>query len=152
MSIVWRWGMMDTCCGAELPKVLEQPKFRASKSHFQLSLCSKALYLFTIKWGMRDMSRAAAGRTRMAHHPNREVEPKGTRSKNIQIIGLFDLRKLLNLVIKLLFVLHGFSTMTSSIKILPFDLPGFNPGFKIVLRLLKLPPEVVLDVGFRISR
>ncbi len=57
-------------------------------------------------------------------------------------IGLFDLPKLLNPVTKLLFVLHGFSTMTSSIKILLFDLPGFNPGFKIVLKLLKLPLEV----------
>ncbi len=40
------------------------------------------------------------------------------------------------------------STMTSSIKILLFDLPGFNPGFKIVLKLLKLPPEVVFRFGF----
>ncbi len=66
------------------------------------------------------------------------------------IIGLFDLRKLLNLVIKLLFVLHGFSTMTSSIKILLFDLPGFNPGFKIILKLLKVPPEVVFTFGFQV--
>ncbi len=50
----------------------------------------------------------------------------------------------LNLVIELLFVLHGFSTMTSSIKILLFDLHGF----KIVLKLLKLPPEVVFRFGF----
>ncbi len=63
-------------------------------------------------------------------------------------VGLFDLPKPLNLVTKLLFVLHGFSTITSSIKILLFDLPGFNLGFKIVLKLLKLPPEVV----FRFSR
>ncbi len=53
----------------------------------------------------------------------------------------------MNLVIKLLFVLHGFSTMTPSIKILLFDLPGFNAGFKIVLKLLKLPPEVVFRFG-----
>ncbi len=39
-------------------------------------------------------------------------------AKKRELLGLFDLRKLLNLVIKLLFVLHGFSTMTSSIKIL----------------------------------
>ncbi len=64
------------------------------------------------------------------------------------ILGLFDLRKLLNLVTKLLFVLHRFSTMTSSIKILLSDVPGFNPGFKIVLKLLKLPPEVVFRFGF----
>ncbi len=62
--------------------------------------------------------------------------------------GLFDLPKLLNLVTNLLFVLHGFSTMTSVIKILLFDLPGFNPGFKIVLKLLKLLPEVVFRFGF----
>ncbi len=66
----------------------------------------------------------------------------------ITTIGLFDLWKLLNLVTKLLFVLHRFSTMTSSIKILLFDLPGFNPGFKIVLKLLKLPPEIVFRIGF----
>ncbi len=65
-------------------------------------------------------------------------------------LGLFNLRKLLNLVIKLLFVLHGFSTITSSIKILLFDLPGFNPGFKIVLKLLKLRPEVVFRFGFQV--
>ncbi len=45
-------------------------------------------------------------------------------------VGLFDLQKLLNLVIKLLFVLHGFSTMTSSIKILLFDLHGLKPQFQ----------------------
>ncbi len=45
-------------------------------------------------------------------------------------VGLFDLQKLLNLVIKLLFVLHGFSTATSSIKILLFDLPKFKPWFQ----------------------
>ncbi len=59
------------------------------------------------------------------------------------LLGLFDLRKLLNLVIKLLFVLHGFSTMTSSITILLFDLPGF----KLVLKLFKLPPEVLFRFG-----
>ncbi len=68
---------------------------------------------------------------------------------HLLIVGLFDLQKLLNLVIKLLFVvLHGFSIMTSSIKIPLFDLPGFNFGFKIVLTLLKLPPEVVFRFGF----
>ncbi len=79
--------------------------------------------------------------------PNRDNK---NTIKNIlsAVIGLFDLPKLLNLVTKLLFILHGFSTMTSSIKILLLDLPGFNPGFKIVLKLLKLPPEVV----FRFSR
>ncbi len=56
---------------------------------------------------------------------------------------MFDLPKLLNVVTKLLFVLHGFSTMRSSIKILLFDLPGFE----IVLKLLKLPPEVVFRFG-----
>ncbi len=45
-------------------------------------------------------------------------------------LGLFDLQKLLNLVIKLLFILHGFSTMTSSVKILLFDLRGFKPWFQ----------------------
>ncbi len=65
-----------------------------------------------------------------------------------EAVGPFDLQKLLNLVIKLLFVLNGFSAMTSSIKILLFDLPGFNPGFKIVLKLLKLLPEVVFRFGF----
>ncbi len=33
-------------------------------------------------------------------------------------------------MIKLLFVLYGFSAMTSSIKILLFDLPGFKPWFQ----------------------
>ncbi len=72
--------------------------------------------------------------------------------KLVSIVGQFDLRKLLNLVIKPLFVLHGFSTMTPSIKILLFDLPGFNPYFKIVLKLSKLPQEVVFGLGFRFSR
>ncbi len=66
----------------------------------------------------------------------------------VNTVGLFDLQKLLNLVIKLLFILHGFSTMMSSIKIPLFDLSGFNLGFKIVLKLLKQPPEVVFRFGF----
>ncbi len=78
---------------------------------------------------------------------NSSIDTKNA-SLGMAIISLFDLPKLLNLVTKLLFVLHGFSTMTSSIKILLFDLPGFNPGFKIILKLLKLPPEVVFRFGF----
>ncbi len=64
----------------------------------------------------------------------------------IIIVGLFDLRKLLNLVIKLLFVLHGFSTMTSSIKILLFDLPGFKIVSNVTMLVLLYGAPIWADV------